>query len=375
MRRLDINRSLVVVTIATAFSLQFFSTSQALEEMIVHPKDEFQPGQKWYFPAVGIISSKPTIAGDLIYFGTRNGYLHAVDTNTGKEKWRFQTGGDIQSSPAIDKGIVYFGSEDNYLYALSVQTGKEVWKYGTKGAVESTPLVYHGFLFFTSIDGHLYSLESKTGKLNWKFKTGGEVSSSPIVAAGLCFFGSRDGHFYAVDAKTGKECWKFKTVGPIDLSPIVKDSSVIVAARDGTVYALEHKTGQKKWDLEINRPTGGELVVGGNLLFILGRETVTNNTPIGSAIYAVDIASGRIRWDNSSQRVSPAADNGVLYYFSCTQGGEWSVTQLCAIEIDTRRHLRKLDGSGCYIVVSGDVVFVASCGSFLHAIEKSALMK
>src|SRR6476646_6765717 len=39
-------------------------------------------------------------------------------------KWTFKTGGAIFSSPAIAAGIVYVGSSDGFLYAVDQQTGQ-----------------------------------------------------------------------------------------------------------------------------------------------------------------------------------------------------------------------------------------------------------
>jgi outer membrane protein assembly factor BamB len=38
--------------------------------------------------------------------------------------WRFKTDGFVLSSPAVVGGIVYIGSHDNYLYALDATAGE-----------------------------------------------------------------------------------------------------------------------------------------------------------------------------------------------------------------------------------------------------------
>ncbi len=57
-------------------------------------------------------------SGGIVYFGSYDRHLYAVDIKTGQEKWRFKTGAGIPSSPAISGGIVYFGSSDGHLYAV-----------------------------------------------------------------------------------------------------------------------------------------------------------------------------------------------------------------------------------------------------------------
>src|SRR5439155_11187632 len=65
------------------------------------------------------ISSGPIVAGDMVYIGTRAGYLHALDRLTGEEQWRFKTDGYWVSEPFVHDGCLYFGCREGNLYALT----------------------------------------------------------------------------------------------------------------------------------------------------------------------------------------------------------------------------------------------------------------
>ena len=54
----------------------------------------------------------------MVYFGSFDSNLYAVDAETGEEKWRFETGDRVLSSPTIADGAVYFGSDDGHLYGV-----------------------------------------------------------------------------------------------------------------------------------------------------------------------------------------------------------------------------------------------------------------
>ena len=94
-------------------------------------------------------------------------------------KWKFETVGSVYSSPAVSDGMVYFGSYDKHLYAVDTKTGKQKWKFKTGDRVHS-PVVVDQVVYFCSIDKHLYAVDSKTGEEKWKFETGGSVDSSPV---------------------------------------------------------------------------------------------------------------------------------------------------------------------------------------------------
>ena len=77
---------------------------------------------------------------------------------TGKEKWRFATGDQVESSPAVANGIVYVGSEDKNLYAIDAVTGKEKWRFATGDWVDSSPAVANGIVYVGSNDKNLYAI-------------------------------------------------------------------------------------------------------------------------------------------------------------------------------------------------------------------------
>ena len=126
-------------------------------------------------------------------------------------KWKYTTGRDVDSSPAVANGVVYVGSDDNNVYALNASTGALLWKYTTGNQVDSSPAVANGVVYVGSEDGNVYALNASTGALLWKYTTGGQVDSSPAVANGVVYVGSDDNNVYALNASTGALLWKYTT--------------------------------------------------------------------------------------------------------------------------------------------------------------------
>src|SRR6476659_3716762 len=75
-------------------------------------------------------------------------------------KWKFPTGDRVVSSPVWSNGVIYFGSDDHNLYAVDASTGRQNWKFSTLGPVPSTPAVAGGVVYFASYDGKLYALDA-----------------------------------------------------------------------------------------------------------------------------------------------------------------------------------------------------------------------
>jgi eukaryotic-like serine/threonine-protein kinase len=234
---------------------------------------------KWKFATKGMVISSPSLSQGVVYVGSTDGNLYAVDAQSGAQKWKFETKVRVTSSPAVDSGVVYFGSYDGKFYAIDAGSGQLRWKFQTGGERRfagkhlhgsqpegetmpdpfdfylSSPAVAGGVVYFGSGDGNVYALDAATGKLNWKFHTGDVVHASPAIADGTLFIGSWDSYFYALNAATGEEKWRFKTgedheiynqVG-IQSSAAVMDGVVYFGCRDSNFYAVDAHTGQEKW--------------------------------------------------------------------------------------------------------------------------------
>jgi serine/threonine-protein kinase len=99
----------------------------------------------------------PAVADGVVYAedGFPDYTVYAVDTSTGGLRWKSPVGG--LSSPAVANGVVYLGSDDNHIYALNAKTGAVLWAYVTGNYVRSAPAVVNGVVFVGSDDGNVYA--------------------------------------------------------------------------------------------------------------------------------------------------------------------------------------------------------------------------
>jgi outer membrane protein assembly factor BamB len=88
--------------------------------------------------------------------------VYALDAKTGALLWKLHPPGCcVISSPAVANGVVYVGSDDGNLYALNARTGVKLWSYATGGAVFSSPAVANGVVYVGSDDGNVYAFGLK----------------------------------------------------------------------------------------------------------------------------------------------------------------------------------------------------------------------
>lgn len=249
-------------------------------------------------------------------------------------QWQVKTGGAVRSSPILSKGILFIGSSDGFLYALDSATGTERWKFNAKDPIVSTPAVASDTVYFGTRDGRFIALDTTTGKNVWTVKTGIDTAlawgyesgdfftSSPTIAENQVFFGGGDGFLYALELKSGKELWKFQTGGRIRSTPAVNDDgTVFVGSFDGKLYAVERDTGKLKWSYETEGAKLNSGDFGYDRRSIQSSPAIWKNTVLFGArdgfLYAVESGSGKLLWryDHKISWVnsSPAVVDGMVY--------------------------------------------------------------
>ena len=77
----------------------------------------------------------PLFRGNPLQTGVAAGTLCPTSSTV---LWKFPTKDAIDGAPAVADGVVYVGSMDEHLYALDLATGKEKWKYKA-GPIKASP--------------------------------------------------------------------------------------------------------------------------------------------------------------------------------------------------------------------------------------------
>ena len=145
-----------------------------------------------------------------------------------------------------------------------------LWHAKSRGGVEPTaPVLVNGVVFVAGLDGIVRALDAGTGQVRWTAYTGGAVRFPPTIAAGRALVGSGDGWVYALEAATGRVLWRFRAAQVERRIPVY-----------GCLLAT--------WPV-----AGGVLVDQGVAYFAAG---ITDFD--GTHVYAVDAATGRLRWQN-----------------------------------------------------------------------------
>jgi outer membrane protein assembly factor BamB len=263
----------------------------------------------WKVPTKAGICSSPALVGDSVIVGSEDNYVYSFDARRGTVNWSYRTASAVRSSPRVHNDLVYIGSDDQNIYAFNIDTGQVAWKYRTWNFVRSSATFAHGLVFMGSSDGNLYALDVLNGTLKWKLHTLGAIISTPLVVRNIVIVGSMDNYIYAADVDTGFTAWRFECQRPVSSSPAMAGERVLVGSSDGMMYCLDAHNGRLLW----NYDTGSQVTSSPRVSMAF------DSVYFGAAnnmIYSLDIGTGDVRWKYKTRGPvvsSPAVDDGIVY--------------------------------------------------------------
>ena len=310
----------------------------------------------------------------------RSGYTQIAGPKYNFTKWTYQTGGIILSSPAVANGIVYVGSNDSNVYAINMWTGEEKWRFSTGLAgIYSSPAVANGIVYIGANDNKTYALNATTGELIWSFTAWGSSYfglpspfwSSPIVVDGIVYIGNLDSFVYALNASTGAVIWVQTVYGSCTgSSPAVVDGRLYIAAAgfsapyNGNVTCLNATTGELIWYYTV--PYG---------VYFSTPAVVNGVVYIGTfsgSVLALNATTGQLMsyffpGDYLPINTSPAVANGIVYVGS----GNGKIYALDASNLAIVKWTKTLSPYGVYSspVVAGDAVYIGTDDGKIFALD------
>jgi outer membrane protein assembly factor BamB len=204
----------------------------------------------------------------LLYFGSKDMNVYALDSRTGELAWKFKTFDEIISEPVIWKNKLVIGSYDHNLYCLDKGTGRLQWKFATQAEIHNSNAfaMKDGVVYFSCFDDFLRAVDIETGRLLWKARLGQYgCCAAPVIHGEMVLATSRNGIMYAFGTD-GKPLWKYATTDNAGI-PKVHDGRIYVGSCDYSVYCIG-LDGKGLWKFKTNGYVWWEpAVCGDNLIF------------------------------------------------------------------------------------------------------------
>ncbi len=324
----------------------------------------------------------PAVSEDIVYDATKDGFVTALDAASGEILWRKKVGETIHFDPSVSDGVLYLSIEnhdsEDLLNAFEAASGESLWQFELGDHfVELPPEVAGDTLYVGTRDGHMNALNAASGAVRWRYATGTEVFNVPVIAGGAVYFGASDDFFYALDASGGNLLWRLELGKVLGTHPTVVEGIVYLGTRDGNLFALDAGDGEQLWlfaaDGSLSTPTVAEgvIYVGSTdgFLYALdaanGKEIWQRFFPLGGKD-RVDLATSEDGWKEVVYTCfTPTFIEGVLYV--AMEDGSFY-----ALDAATGESLWRYK-TGDYIysppAVADGVVYVGSLDGYLYAFK------
>ncbi|MBA3946333.1 MAG: PQQ-binding-like beta-propeller repeat protein [Herpetosiphonaceae bacterium] len=275
----------------------------------------------WQHKTAAPLIASPVVGDGVVYFGSSDSYLYAVDAASGQTRWRYSLGPKlVNSTPVLAGGLLLVAGDYTWINAIDARSGQRVWRYDTGDDVLAPPAVdAEARLALVASGGTLVALNVRNGERQWQVQVtdttppGWPSVAAPTVGGGTVFWAPGVGHrLFAFTEASGTTRWSFDAGDRLASTPVLAGDSLYVVTWRGKVWALNSQNGIVRWQRTIGTGQPGEgseatPSLGGTRLFVGSYQ---------GTLYALDASTGTDLWHFQAAGpflASPATSNSVVY--------------------------------------------------------------
>lgn len=215
---------------------------------------------------------------------------------------RIQNEAPAPSKPSEVNRRVSFTASDGKVYFLDAVTGQRTWSHPIEATLPYflEPVFRGKTMYLPIAGGNLLTIDT-AAKAVASRSSGMRITTPLNFAEGLLLFGdltarSRYAYLGAMDS-TGTIKWGFSEGEGVQVGPAVQNNVAYVGNYSGILYAVDVSTGKKRWEMSLgNSEFKSDLVVGAGQLFVYP-VTFSNGSPGPGKLYAYDLTSRTPSWE------------------------------------------------------------------------------
>lgn len=226
----------------------------------------------------------------MVFIGTENGEVIALDESTGELVWQTNVPGEVLAAPASDSGILVVNTGAGVLFGFDTRSGEQIWRHESdtppltlRGI--SAPIASNGGALLGTPTGKLQVNIIDSGVLAWETQVATpsgatelerivDIDTSPVLFGGTVYTVAYNGTLAAIELRSGRIVWKREYGAYRNLS--VEGNRIYVVDNNSHVYALDRRNGVELWSqnglkgrsLTAAEPDGDNIVVGDNWGFL-----------------------------------------------------------------------------------------------------------
>lgn len=259
-----------------------------------------------------------TADNGIVYLGTENGNVVAINANDGSVKWHSQVRSEILADPAIGNGVVVVKGSTGELTALDLETGEEKWRHSSETPAltlrgTAAPVVAQGGVFVGTATGKVMVIIAENGQPAWEARLAipkgstelqrmVDVDSKPVLFGGVVYNVAYNGSLVAIDVRNGNIIWKREYSSYQNLT--YAQGRLFLTDASDTVSALDPQGGIEMWSntdyngrlLTAPVQFGDYIVVGDSMGYLHFLDILTGRTvgrlEVDEAVYTAPVVDG-----------------------------------------------------------------------------------
>jgi outer membrane protein assembly factor BamB len=314
-----------------------------------------KPSAVWTRRLSAAIEAQPVLAGGVLYVGSADGEIHAIDAGTGTPAWDtpFTTAkAGITNALVADGGQLFAVDSERVLHAIDRGTGRQLW---WAEGVDVVGLVIDGVVY-VGAESRVVGYEAETGTEVWSWVAPDSVERLTIVD-GVGFITAAGGTVHAVDLETRMERWDaVQTRGTQAAFPMISGDTLVAGTIQvpgpdvGEVFAVNFRTGQTRWRPFVP-PSGTQVSIAAVRDGVLYAPTHEDGT------FALSLANGSILWHNDTTGWAgmPAALAGKILYEPVDEPN--AIVAIDIVDGHTLWEIPRDRPSSTWLIVSGGFIF------------------
>jgi outer membrane protein assembly factor BamB len=267
----------------------------------------------WTWTGPNALYGQALVTDGSICLADAHSDLVCLDRVTGNLQWRAplcnpKTGGAALADrsfthrtpvPVLADGVIYAGSADGDLCAIESATGKTLWRHGVGAPIYAgVALPGRDALVAGCFDGTVVTLDRRTGAELRRVRVGGPVVSAPVIAGDIAVVGSRDYLLYGVSLSRAQVAWKYSYwFSWVESAPQLVDGVAYIGSSDfRRVSALNPTTGTMLWLADVRGITWGTPVVTADTVYAGTQGQSPAFLHHEGGIVALDRRTGIVKW-------------------------------------------------------------------------------
>lgn len=224
------------------------------------------------------------------------------------------TSSTVDSEPDIveDKDLIVFGSRDGYVYALNRSDGSLAWKYQASSNISDSSVIWIEEEDIVTVgskgDQSIKGINTSDGSLAWEYSLSDKINSGGayVKHRGIVIYGSEEKKLHALNVSDGSVAWEDNRYGDAIRSDIIyiPDEDIVVfdsanSSSNERVYGINTSDGSVAWEYSISHKVRNK-----QYTWLRGEDLVLYTQLINDfdngIIRALDTATGSLVWSNTS---------------------------------------------------------------------------